>query len=296
LIRSVGQLVEATAFERFALAAALPLVNQEAAAGSVDFRGANTATTIIGYEALGTGLRDDLLRNLRPLLFGAAWKILDNVIEYGINLAPGAKEKVTIRHKREKASAGPVRPFDTENELWVRISGIYDGTAEARHCLIHRGFELAPDGTMTKIHDPLSNVHYPDIAADEQDAICRLSQRVLLAVETERLGQRDRMDTVHCLDRLTRHHRQSVIGGGTLVGNAVLVIIDAIRKPAGWCVDVPTVLARAREACPNARCFDVEIWFPATGLPPIRGRLEEAPLDAELIVDPSAPPAWVCPL
>ncbi|GAC1521256.1 MAG: hypothetical protein NVS2B16_28750 [Chloroflexota bacterium] len=74
MITTLQEFEESTAFERFAIGSALSLVSSDSA--SVDFRGPSKAVSLALSENLGEGMRRQLLADLRPLLFGGAWKIL----------------------------------------------------------------------------------------------------------------------------------------------------------------------------------------------------------------------------
>ena len=242
----------------------------------------------------GTRERDNLIRELRPLLFGTAWKVLDLLIEYGLNI-PTPRAKWTIAAKKADAHTVAVAPLGGDHQIWSRIAAVYANTVEHRHCLIHRSFVFSAVGDMTHMHDLAQNP-IADLTLVEQDAFCRLAQRSAMIVATQRYTQRERLDLVASLDALNNHHQMNLIGGGAKASQPLLIRIDATRAGiSSWTIDIVQAMQKAAEVFPGRPYFDIEINFPDAGIPPLIGRLEDAPRDVVLELDLQHLPSWIEP-
>jgi hypothetical protein len=87
MIATLAEFEESTAFERLVLAEVFPLLatTNTVAQAALDLRGGVTIDVKM-LENLGPQARQDLIDRLRPLFFGAAWKILDLLVELGLHL------------------------------------------------------------------------------------------------------------------------------------------------------------------------------------------------------------------
>ncbi|WP_330255080.1 hypothetical protein OG874_11325 [Nocardia sp. NBC_00565] len=101
------------------------------------------STGAIGFEAISA------------LIFGAAWKVLDLLIEWrlvqlGIHESKKKPLHYTIEFKTKAIGKGdlkPMAPFDAQPDLWERIAETYAATANLRRSLVHRRIlEDAPPG------------------------------------------------------------------------------------------------------------------------------------------------------
>ena len=297
MIQTVPEFDDASAFERFALATVFPLVGATSGSASLDLRSSPGNITVELTSVIGG--RDsacrDLINDLRPLLFGAAWKVLDLILELalyqgGMRPMNNGKWSITEKQKHATAGAGSGLAVCADVEVWSRVTRLYAATVEARHCLVHRRFLLTSAGDMSEIRN-IQGRMCPDITALEQTAFCRLAQSLASLVIRGCLVGRDRLNVIWWLDQLANHHALTVIGGAP---NRVVEVVkvNAVRTGATWEVDVQDAQQRASESFPGRRCFDIEVYFPGTGLPPLLGRLEEAPHNAHVVIDPANPPNW----
>lgn len=89
-----------TAFERLVLDSATPLIEPQY--GWVDLRISLLGDVgfMIGAAVCGTQAADQLRTDLRPLMFGAAWKVLDLVVEQAL---PVRSANWSIRAKVNRA-------------------------------------------------------------------------------------------------------------------------------------------------------------------------------------------------
>jgi hypothetical protein len=107
MLTSLPDFDDSSAFERSALAAVFPLmpVPQSVARASVDLRAGRRGATIgiMAIDDLGDAARHALIDQLRPLCFGAAWKVLDLFFELALHsdgLSPKQPGKWTIAEKQ----------------------------------------------------------------------------------------------------------------------------------------------------------------------------------------------------
>jgi hypothetical protein len=239
MIQTTVEFEDASSFERTTLASVFPLISTQAASASLDLRTSHGPVTVdlsLGGD-LGGGARQALINELRPLLFGAAWKVLDLLFELAFHqcgLAPKKTAKWDIAEKRAHATSnlGSCPPISSNPDIWMRLCALYANTVEARHCLVHRRFVLSSSGDMTQIRT-LSGVLQPDLTATEQEAFCRTARSVAAACLTSRFTNRERLDLIWWLDQQTRHHRAAELGGGSPGRPVEVVKVNAIHTPTG---------------------------------------------------------------
>lgn len=292
MITSLTDYIEASAFERAAIATVYRLVNPAATRAGYDLR---TDTATIGLtDNIGTQARDELVRELRPLLFGAAWKVLDLLVEYGMNTGDQSREW-RINEKQSRARDAALLPLSGDPTIWSRVAATYASTVEHRHSLVHRSFVLTATGEMSQMHDRSGNA-VRDLSVGEQDAFCRVAQRVSMIMIAQHYSLRERLDLVASLDALANHHGQSVIGGGAPESLPLVMRVDASHITGTcWVVDTDAAATVAASVFPGRAYYDIEINFPGAGIAPLVGRLEEAPRDSRLQLDLANLPMWIDP-
>ncbi len=292
-ILSLQDFLDASAFERAALAAVFPLVDAASGPrGGLDLR-TNTINIAVS-SIVGSNGRDELIQELRPLIFGAAWKVLDLIVELGLNQnTPVARW--TIAAKARDAASARVPTLSSDPDIWGRIAATYASSVEQRHCLVHRSFSIAPDGSMVGMSTAAGNASVADLTVPEQAAFCRLAQRCAVVLAAANLSTRERLDLVACLDGLAAHHGLGALGAGAPATAPVLVQVDAVPNGLHWTVDTQRALAAAQTTFPGRPYFDIEIHFGTTGIPALVGRLEDAPQSHALPIDPRNPPPWTTP-
>jgi hypothetical protein len=252
----------------------------------------------MAIDGLGDAARRALIDQLRPLCFGAAWKVLDLFFELALHsagLSPKQPGKWTIIEKQTlvRQRRGQCNPLSRDADIWQRLCAIYDATVEGRHSLVHRRFSVSANGDMTNFTDGKGKL-MPPLTVTEQDAFCRTVQRVAAAALRSSFSNRDRQDLVWWIDHLATHHGFPALGGAA-GGPVPIVQVDATMTATGWIVDID---GAAAEVCTNFAgrpFYDIEINFPGSGLAPLTGRLEEAPRGSSVPINPSVPPAWVDP-
>ena len=213
-----------TAFERLVLDRAMPLLPTSEARSVIDLRGPGVSVAVTPMPARAyVGDAPGMVggSELRPLSFGAAWKVLDLLIE----LATGKRD--TIEEKARKAAADLVpalAPFDGQPDLWMRIMCLYASTKTLRHSLVHRQLKVdAATGRIEGTPRPGELVPRP-ITAAEQSAFCRAAQGTAEAVIAGVLTGRQRDQLRWVLDELVAHHEQPSLGGSPVHGVIPVVL------------------------------------------------------------------------
>lgn len=145
---------EKTEYERLVLDAAYPLIARRATGVTIDVTRRGHRGIKIGlppledkceFPPLGGGEIQEgdqpVTLDIRPLIFGAAWKVLDLLVEGVIGHSTG--KGMQVKDKLAKLLSEPApTPFSGETKLWERTVAIYSSTAEMRNCIVHRRFRV----------------------------------------------------------------------------------------------------------------------------------------------------------
>jgi hypothetical protein len=88
MISTLQDFEEGTAFELYVLERVRPAIEQHGGA-SIDLRDSKTvaAVGVFVSESVSGAALDALKDELAPLMFGAAWKVLDLLLEFALNRA-----------------------------------------------------------------------------------------------------------------------------------------------------------------------------------------------------------------
>ena len=228
--------------------------------------------------------------DLRPLAFGAAWKVLDLLIELALSQAGlGGTGRITISSKiaHAKRAAGLCPPLTSDAALWGALTAIYVATEEIRHSLVHRLAEVdRATGELTG-RDDQGNV-LPSITADHQEAFCRAVQRAAQAIVERAISARQRSDLAWHLDQLEHLHGQPTLGGQPM--ELVPLGIAPTRLSGNdVLVDANALLSELRQNFPDRTGYDATFKLPDGRQ--LLVELEQVPA-TEVAVDPNDLPDW----
>ena len=287
-----------TALERTLLEQALPLVATEST-------GAWRATVDLTHPervsmAAQVGVADSFgptpegcveLLQIRPLLFGTAWKVLALLVEQALlaagETAPSRNGRWTIAQKVEHARAAAGRPTALDVTSWRALATVYVETFELRHCLVHRAVFVDPLTRSLAGHDA-HGVALRAATPEEQEAFARAVLRAAQLVLAPAPDERVTVD-------LRRHLGVHGVALPPVPPYEVLREITAIVGPdpaaSGWYVLNVSAL-RARVGLAAGAPADLIVQLEDRPGQELRGRLEHAP-DAVVQLDPAAPPAWL---
>jgi hypothetical protein len=291
VISSLVEFEEATAFERWVLAALAPLPTTRPHTAVKDLQG-NAVRVSVG-TAVGrvyAGGVTEVHLDLRPLGFGAAWKVLDLLLELALSQAGiGGSGRMSIRAKvgYGNQGVGNCAPLSQDAGLWHTLTAAYSATEQVRHSLVHRLAEVdQATGELTGRDEngyPLTAVD-----ADRQEAFCRAVQRAAQAVLNRSMSPRERSDLAWNLDQLGQLHGRPALGGQQMQP-APLGVAATRMKDDCLLVNAPALLDELRQNFPDRTAYDATFALPDGRQLLIE--LEQAP-SSELSVDLSGPPAW----
>ncbi|MGW0121736.1 hypothetical protein [Streptomyces sp. NPDC003327] len=296
---------DATEFERYVLDRATPLMPPSKTTSVIELgpddsislgAGVVETTTVTVGAADATGSAQGQLStdDIRVLLFGAAWKVLDQLVEFALESAgvrPARGNRYEIRAKADKAQAGsvaPVPPFDNHPDVWTRVMKVYASTEELRHSFTHRQLPVR-QGVLhgvSKSGTPLAM----QLTSNEQSAFCQVAVGVGEAVIKNSLPSRRANQLSWVLDQLTSHHGQPPFGATAAQGLIPRVVVR--RSPNELTIDFRSIHQRARAAVSGVSHYDLEIHLPDGRV--LAAPLEDVPED-EVSFSVDSPPDWLDP-
>jgi hypothetical protein len=235
--------------------------------------------------------------DIRPLLFGAAWKVLDQLIELALEQAGVPHDRnsdYSIRFKVGEAASGsvtPVPPFDGRPDVWSRTIMTYASTHVLRHSLTHR--RLIVDQATGDINGvPKPGEPAPTaLTVAEQSAFCPVAVGAAQAVIDGQLPTRRADQLSWTLDQLTSHHGQPPFGASPAQGMIPVVIVRPTPGPSDeLTLDFTDIANRARAAVGGVSHYDLEIRLPDHRV--LASPLENAP-QGQVTFAVANPPGWL---
>lgn len=282
--------------ERDLLRRALPLVptgSSEANQSTLDqatntAHHAATAVSILG----ATPTKCIELLSIRPLLIGAAWKTLDLLLETALGLSgvlSGSSQRTTIARKQSLARQHAARPAAIDSPTWAALCEVYAATVDLRHSLVHRRAHVNASDELIGV-DEHGNPLAP-VTPQEQEAFARAAQLAAELVTSTPPDSRTHADLERQLITLSRHHAVN-LATVTLadVPPRWTVIVDPHPQVAG-AYQLDLKLLRSRVG--GVTNVDVIVQFRDRPGQELAGRLEIAPVDDAVLIDPNRPPAWL---
>lgn len=293
MISSSQEFEDATAFEMYALGRLLPQQREEDAGIIVLHEGKIIASAVARSDPSGATV-DCLKDELAPLMFGAAWKILDLLVEwslFGAGLRPKNGSTWPIAEKQRLALGGQCScvVLGCSQPVWNCLLQAYAATVEHRHCLVHRTADVnSASGALTGVHSngkPLT-----PISREEQIAFAHAACVVARGVGGEGLTQRLEDHLKHYLNQLAEHTGASAFD---TPGASAAAQIEVSLQPQNGklLLDVPWVM-RARSAFPSIAHFNLLITVADGSGRQLFGHVERCP-EGLSIVDLDALPTWL---
>jgi hypothetical protein len=224
---NLSEFEDDTAFDRYVLDRATPLLPREAGTSFIELGDGNSTSVAVGVQpvtvrlgvvdSMGSGGDQLGPGDIRPLLFGAAWKVLDQLVELCLELANVAHDRrwdYSISFKESAATRGTVTaapPFDGRSDLWTRVLRSYASTAALRHSLVHRRLSVnRSTGELAGVARPGESAPTP-LSADEQSAFIQMTIGVAEGVIGEELQTRRADQLGWAMDQITVLHGQPAL-------------------------------------------------------------------------------------
>lgn len=313
MLTAITELVDDTAFERLVLDRAFPLMPSSGGGASVVDLGTSgsisvavtpqpavASVSVSSSDSSGSPAGQLPVDAVRPLIFGAAWKVLDQIVELALEQTGVSHDRgsdYTIKLKTQSAAAGGVRalpPFDRYTAVWGRIMLLFAATAELRNSLAHRQLAVDPSsGAISATPRPGQPPATPatPATADEQAAFCQLATGTVNAVIAGTIPNRQLAQLRWNLDRLGAHHGQPAFGDSSATGLIPRVIVrPTVSKAGDLALDFAVIRADAATAVGGVSHYDLEIHLPDGRI--LACGLEDAP-DTTAVISISTPPTWL---
>lgn len=295
MITNALEFEESTAFELYVLETVRPAIDQHSGA-YIDLRGSKTvaAVGITINESLSAGAVDRLKDKLAPLLFGAAWKVFDLLLEFGLNKAGlrPARRDWSIAEKQQHAvnGAGDRSVLGCSKATWDAMLRVYGATVEHRHCLVHRTAKVDADtGTLEGIdrnRRPLT-----PLTREHQIALAKAAGLVARATVKGGIDLRSEDHLKYQLDLLASHSGAPVFGVGG--ASAPIDILLALEQESGaYFLDMNGVLERARRTFATVAHFNLLVHLPDESSRRLFARAEDCP-PGRTAIDLKALPSWL---
>jgi hypothetical protein len=307
LTEFIDEFIDDTASERYILNRVAPLLPRSQGTAVIEYGeggsfgvtiGAPTVTARVqAGDSTGTASGQLSRDDIRPLLFLAAWKVLDQLCELALEEAGECHDqgwRYSNDCKSRKARTGrvtPRPPFGGHPDLWARIMSTYASTGELRNSLVHGGSGVDPrTGAIRGAGKPGQPAPRP-VTSDEQSAFCQVAVGAAEAVIEETLPSRQRGQLAWALNQLTSHHGQPPLNTSPVHGLIPRVSVSASPGSSNdVTLDFADIRSCARAGSPDASHYDVEIRLPDGRT--LVGALEEAPT-RQASFNLANPPGWL---
>ena len=288
---------EATAFELYVLEKFCPVIDKSSTT-SIDLRvrPGNNPTRVSSYSfiSLSDTYLVELRKDIAPLLFGAAWKIMDLALEFSLNFngqrPTGKTWRIDEKQEIAKSKQGDPSILGCSHDTWSALLGVYANTVEHRHCLTHRTAEV--DATSGNLHG-----RYKDggpltpLTLEEQLALARVAILVARGIARGKIASRSEEHIKHYLDKLRTHSLAPLFGSGSV--SAPIIIQLALSQENGqFALDMTGVIDRARARFQHTTHFDLVIDIPDGSGRRLFAEAENCPTGKQP-VDLNALPSWL---
>lgn len=293
MITTPQEFENGTAFELYILEKVGPATAQHSDT-SIDLRNETHAEVrISGVASISASAIEQLKDELTPLLFGAAWKVIDLLLEFALNsagLSP-SRHNWSIAEKQNNATrgAGDRQILGCSAPVWGALLQVYAATVEHRHCLVHRTASIDAAGTLTGV-DKNQQPLVP-LSRKEQIALARAAGLVARAVNAGGITPREEDHLKFQLDQLTNHSSMTTFG--VAEASAPVEILLSLSNENGQIVlDMSGILTRARKITPTTHHFDVLIDVPDSPSRRLFAHAENCP-QGKSVIDLAALPPWL---
>ncbi len=298
MITTIAEFQEAVAFETYLLDKMLPVISGEEN-GSIDLRGdsAVAAVQISISENMSAGAVESVKNDLAPLMFGAAWKVLDLALELTFNtggLTPdrrsGSEWSIAAKQTFAAQGAGNFSCLTAEQRVWAAIGSLYANTVEHRHCLVHRTAVIDSSSGELGGKNRAGNMLL-GLSLDQQKAIARIASLVAEGIVQGGITSRNQDHLCYFLDQVMPHTGQTPFGI-TRQGSPAEILTELKVVGEQLVVDVQAAAEKAANVFQGVLHFNVVFDIPDGSGRKLKANLEEIP-SGQVVVDLEALPHWL---
>jgi len=296
-IATVEEFAESTEFERLVLDRLMPLYSSDSS-DEIDLRQAIAGTGPVKIRITGSTFvfgqaAGEQLEVILPLLFGAAWKVLDLLVE--VLLQRGCRPSRgnwTIKDKTVAVLEGLAdwSLLGGDQPLCAALTDLYVATTEHRHCLVHRLTSFAQQSlTLTGVDsrgNPLRS-----LCREELQAFVRAAQVAARSVINGGLRTREADHLRYELDQLRLHTGHMPLGGAK-AGRPEIVRMVLVPEGGLHVADFAYVCPSARKRSPGGGHFDLWIDIPEDPSRQLFARMEDVP-EQKVRIDLSKLPPYL---
>jgi hypothetical protein len=202
----------------------------------------------------------------RPLVFGAAYKVLDFVAEMAmrINGAPCRPDgRWTFKEKTRfflnmPAQRAP-RPLDVAADYWLRTARLYEVLSEHRHAVVHRRTHTDANGDLGGTDS--SGAPLRPVRVAEQDALSRYAATLAAAIIETAANKRVLRVLAWNLDLLAPHHGCGSLGASQPAAAPLKVLANLELGSSGcWKLRGDHLHAHLREQRVDPLDADAELY------------------------------------
>ncbi|GEM_PF-951865 len=298
-VSTTADFAESTEFERLVLDRLMPCYEsgssdeldlREAMAGSGPVRVKITAFASLSAHAVA-----EATASMLPLLFGAAWKLLDLIVELALQqgLAPSSDGKWPIKAKARALARGDANAavLGGAPALWAALGALYVTTTEHRHCLVHRLARFCQQ-SLTLSGVDAQGQPLRALGREELQAFVRAAQIAADAVIAGGLQTREADHLRYELDRLRAHTGQPPLGG-TRASRPMIIRMSLLPSgDGGFEADFAYVCLKARKTSPQGGHCDLWIDIPDDPSRMLFAKMEDVP-EQKVRVDLTRLPAYL---
>lgn len=242
-----------------------------------------------------------LKATLTPLLFGAAWKVLDLLLEYAFDRAgikprqhpkPGRPPtwKIDEKQKYAQEARGDISVLGCSPGVWTALLLTYAGTVEHRHCLVHRTAKVSEESGVLEGVDR-NDLPLKPLTREEQVALAKISGLVARGVLSGRIEQRSEENLKYYLNVLGAHSGFSQFAVGK-VSPPIEIKLLLTQEDGIYFFNLSGVLERVRKIFPTANCFNLNIDVPDGSGRHLFALAENCP-SGKWAIDLDALPPWL---
>ena len=288
---------DASALERDMLERALPLVptTSDSTLGMTIDMDTGRMDARVGAR-LVIGATPEACVNLlkiRPLLVGAAWKVIDLLLEEALaqlGLQPDMSRGWSIGAKLKHARSHVGQPATMDASAWPVLMDTYVAGEHIRHSLVHR--KAYTDALNSLVGVDAAGQPLRPLTAHEQESLVRAAIRAAAVVISPAPDPRLNSVLRYELSQLSGMHGHSIDASNWSrpPEEVILPLSPDPVRPEIYPLDIPKL--RSHRGFMGAWHADLIVQFKDRPGQELRGRLEDAPDDVEMI-DPDRPPAWL---